>query len=205
MITQQKDAGLDSFASLLAHSQGVRVFMNILFKSIFIAMLISVLCSCVPIPLVTDIYEPSANNGKLLDSMCGYNQGPGIWDKLEFKFNKTKLRVRAFDFNDKTIRISVSLFTRGKELTQYKWGSNELILTTNGSRSVISSPQQSDKSIDLTIEDTSSQYFYIDTNKTEEGVFNLRLPQLFLNDKKIDIPIINFKPSTSWYVITLNC
>jgi hypothetical protein len=97
------------------------------------------------------------------------------------------------------------LFTRGKELTQYKWGSNELILTANGSRSVISSPQQSGKSIDLTIEDTSSQYFYIDTKKTEEGVFNLRLPQLFLNNNKIDIPIINFKPSTSWYVITLNC
>jgi len=179
--------------------------MNVAYNTVFITIFISVLCACVPIPLVTDIYEPSAKNGELLDSMCGYNQGPGIWDKIEFKFNKTRLRIRAIDHDDETIRINVSLFTRGKELTQYKWESNEFILTSNGARFVISSPQQGGRSIDLTVEGTSNRYFHIDTNRTEEGVFDLRLPQLYLNKKKVHIPLIKFKPSTSWYVITLNC
>ena len=46
-------------------------------------------------PWVERIYRPEAPNGRLLETYCGYESGPGRWDRIELNEHGLSLRVRA--------------------------------------------------------------------------------------------------------------
>ena len=182
---------------------------------IFLASLL--LAACVPTPFFTAIYEPSSRHGKLLDSQCGYNSGPGIWDKLELDIDGNKLYVRADKSNNGSFKLVTTFYAKSSIPTDIiKWESNSLVVIPNENIKSISGPyylQNNNKkrNIELTSEVEvnnlwyRNQYFIYDVIRSTDDNFSIKLPSLYINNKKYEIPVISFKPSTSWYFVTINC
>lgn len=75
---------------------------------------LTLLTGCVP--LISEIFEPDAEGGRLRETSCGYTSGPGRWDEIELVEDDVRITVRTANnepTNPNGLRISTSLSIPG--------------------------------------------------------------------------------------------
>jgi len=166
---------------------------------------------CIPIPMTADIYKPSADGGVIRESMCGYNQGSGIWDELETSVSTVKFYIRAFKVEDK-VRIHISINTQTSN--NVRLSSNKFTITSENKSSdhfpkLLYTYKDHPKT--LPVNETLIQEYgtnfvlFFDVSVPNEKEFILNMPRIHINNVEHNMPNVTFTPDTSLYLMTVNC
>lgn len=184
----------------------------------FIAIIACLLVSgCYPVS--ENIYRPEAPGGKLLETSCNYNQGPGRWDKVELSQDKVRLQAQATEINQELV-ISVTFIVPDGVTLQlaapnfYLFDAKERKALEPGEAGFYDRDRQppgwrkqapSDPMIGNTFAgrwkpyDQQYTYFFRLPPQKERSEFTLEVPQLKNNGKPASFPRIHFVPAKATY------
>lgn len=78
--------------------------------ALFMTAIVLLLSGCMPV--IEGLYQPQADGGKVLETMCRYNSGPGRWDTIEFQRAGAVIRFKAVNApQGNLLRMSIALQT----------------------------------------------------------------------------------------------
>jgi hypothetical protein len=186
---------------------------------LFIAISICLLVSgCFPI--VENIYRPEASGGKLLETSCNYNQGPGRWDMIELSQEGVRMQVQAREINQQ-LKVSIK-FLIPDGVTLQLVSTNFVLSDGNPQKAielgdvefyelerqlpVINKQQLTDPMIGKTYAGKWKPYdkeFWTSLSTPSQQVrnaFTLEMPQIRINEKPTVFPLIRFSPSKAAYL-----
>jgi hypothetical protein len=178
------------------------------------------------VPWVRSIYKPSAEGGKLLETMCRYNSGPGIWNKIQFSRLDVEINFQVWRVKDMKDAISIELdIPEGKTV---KFASSsativspslheplKLIATTfywfeapktrgehyETMRRPIGTPIIGDGNG----RKKRSIYVKFEANESLPDSFELTSPEILINETSINLPKIKFDWGKTVYLPSINC
>ena len=177
--------------------------------------------------MIESIYRPEANEGTLRETTCGYNNGPGRWDRIEILKENVGVQVQAQQIKDDLV-VFATFFVPGTLSATLKNptakfyffdSKKELSLPVRDAYQVhgvakriedINAPLTGGSSV-TERKFLNKDYWYkrydfdfkIPGQKGEP--FYLVLPALEVNGKTIEIPKIRFEPQKAFLMRSINC
>jgi len=169
-------------------------------------------------PYTKEIYRPQAVGGKLLESSCRYNSGPGQWDTVEFDRAGARIRFSAFNgYYGPTLFVSITLLEGDTAeispptamLTSPAFSEPVRLLAK--SYSWYEQGQEKTQPIDEKIivrnvlNIRRNYYISFRADQTLPEAFEVIPPQILLNGKPIELPPIKFNWEKALMFMTINC
>jgi hypothetical protein len=177
------------------------------------------LASC--FPAYESIYRPEAPDGKLIETMCHYNSGPGRWDGIEFVYGKVKAQVRAIINHDTKSKedIGIRLSILIPEGSRAQFLSDKFIFLVEGGLPQIlehgdihSSSHMKQNFGSIMTGGSVGRWnapkpFWISltAQQAQRTPFFLELPDLLVDGETFHFPKIYFTPEVATYFAPINC
>ncbi len=178
------------------------------------------------IPLSRSIYKPSAEGGKLLETMCRYNSGPGIWDEIQFSRLDVEINFKVWRVDGLKDRISIELEIPEGKMVQF--ASSSVAIASPALREPINlvattfyrfeAPKTRGEPYEVVNQPISTPitgggngrkkrlvYVKFEASDGLPDSFDLTPPEILINGAPINLPKIKFDWGKTVYLASINC
>lgn len=164
-------------------------------------------------PVVENIFRPEADGGVLRETSCGYNQGPGRWDKIELAKDGITVSMQFYEL-DGNPRLAVSFSVPDGATLQlltptFTWSNGERTEALKPDRITWSSWKSQDLNTAMIgatelvgLRSYPKEYYLNFPTPLQKSrtAFTVELPGLKLNQRAIAFPPVRFVPAKAAYL-----